>query len=258
MVLTFKGRRRPRAENDKNTMTITIGIPSYQQAEYLMDAIESALTQTIPCEVIVVDDGSTDDSLKIAQEYKVSPMALVKDDRLTQYGSERRLKVISQVNKGLASARNTIIMNMTGEYLLPLDADDILKENAVERILEVIQETDADIVAPSFKTFGTTNQEVILGPANVFDFLEANRIGYFSAIRKSKLLEIGGYSPRMTFGWEDWALWINLLDRGAKLVTMKDVLVGYRTKEVSMITEANKHADELTAQMRKDFAHLYA
>lgn len=220
-------------------MKITIGIPSYNQAEYLHDAIQSAISQTVPCEIIIVDDGSTDESLKIAQSH----------------GS--KVQVISQVNKGLSSARNTIIMNMIGDYLLPLDADDILKENAVERILEVIQETDADIVAPSFKTFGTTNQEIIIGPANVFDFLEANRIGYFSAIRKSKLLEIGGYSPKMVFGFEDYHMWINLLNRGAKLVTMKDVLVGYRTKENSMITTAMEHKDELMAQIKFDFPELY-
>ena len=221
---------------------ITIGIPSYNQTTYLREAIDSALAQTVPCEIIVVDDGSTDDSLQVAQSYG------------------NKIKVISQVNKGLASARNTIIMNMNQDYLLPLDADDVLAPNAVEKIQEVIDQTDADIVAPSFRTFGTTNQEVILGPhpiPSVFDFLEANRIGYFSAIRKAKLLEIGGYSPRMVEGYEDLHMWINLLDRGVKLVTMKDILVGYRTKEVSMITESIKHHDKLMGQIKKDFNHLY-
>lgn len=221
-------------------MKITIGIPSYNQQEYLSDAIDSALAQTVTCEIIVVDDGSTDNSLEIARRY------------------DNKIKLISQVNKGLASARNTIIMHMTGDFLLPLDADDMLKENAVEKILEIIEsDPHADIVAPSFKTFGTTNQEVIIGDANVFDFLEANRIGYFSAIRKTKLLEIGGYSPRMDLGFEDWHLWINLLNRGVKLVTLKDILVLYRTKEQSMITEAEKHRPKLEAQIKKDFPELY-
>ncbi len=219
-------------------MKITIGIPSYNQSAYLKEAIESAL-ENHPHEIIVVDDGSTVDSLKIAKSYPV--------------------KVISQVNKGLASARNTIAMNMTGDFLLPLDADDVLLPNAVEKITECFMENPmADIIAPSFKTFGTTTQEVIVGDANVFDFLTANRIGYFSAIRKSKLLEIGGYSPRMTWGYEDYHLWINLLNNGAKLVTMKDILVMYRTKENSMITIAQAHHEELMAQIKKDFPDLYA
>lgn len=219
---------------------ITIGIPSYNQQDYLCDAIDSALAQTVPCEIIVVDDGSTDNSLEIARRYG------------------NKIKVISQVNKGLASARNTIIMNMMGDFLLPLDADDVLLPNAVEKILDAIEkDPHADIIAPSFKTFGTTNQEVIIGDANVMQFLEANRIGYFSAIRKSKLLEIGGYSPRMTWGYEDYHMWINLLNRGAKLVTLKDILVLYRTKTESMITVAQAHHEELMAQIKKDFPELY-
>lgn len=217
---------------------ITIGIPSYNQSQYLKEAIESALAQTVPCEVIVCDDGSTDNSLKIAQSYG-------------------KIRVISQVNKGLASARNTIIMNMTGDYLLPLDADDTFLPNAIEKIQQKIDETNADIVAPSFRCFGKFNQDIIIRPANVFDFLEANRIGYFSAIRKSKLLEIGGYNPKMVFGWEDLDLWIDLLKGGAKLVTMEDILVMYRTKENSMYTDSLKHSEFLQKQLRLNHPELY-
>lgn len=230
---------------------LSVIIPSYNQEQYLCDAIDSVLAQTKEAdEIIVVDDGSTDNSLAIARKYGY------------------KIKVISQVNKGLASARNTALMNLNDwtdygnnadeHWVLPLDADDILLPNAVEKILDAIEkDPHADIIAPSFKTFGTTNQEVIIGDANVMQFLEANRIGYFSAIRKSKLLEIGGYSPRMTWGYEDYHMWINLLNRGAKLVTLKDILVLYRTKTESMITVAQAHHEELMAQIKKDFPELY-
>ncbi len=219
-------------------MKITIGIPSYNQSQYLEQAIDSAITQTIKCEIIVCDDGSTDNSLKVARQY------------------EPEIKVISQVNKGLASARNTIIMNMTGDYLLPLDADDILEGDAVEKILKVIEQTNADIIAPSFRAFGKDKGDVILmDNPTLKDFKTGNRIGYFSAIKKSKLLEVGGYSPKMVFGYEDLHLWINLLSIGASLVTMKDKLVLYRTKENSMIHDALAHHDELMAQIVKDFPH---
>ncbi len=109
-------------------MKITIGIPVFNQVEYLPDAIESALSQSVECEVIVCVDGSKDGSLEVAKKYPV--------------------KIIDQTNKGLASARNSIIMNMTGDYLLPLDADDILVDNCVEKLITTIGETNADIVAP--------------------------------------------------------------------------------------------------------------
>ena len=220
---------------------ISIIIPSYNQQEYLADAIESALSQTVTSEIIVIDDGSTDNSMEIAQSYE-------------KYG----VKVIQQVNKGLASARNTGIMNAKGNWILPLDADDILLDNAVSMIAEGLRKShDADIIAPSFKEFGVRQTDIVLMEnPTIEDFKTGNRIGYFSAIRKSKLLEVGGYSPKMVHGYEDLHLWINLLFRGAKLVTLKDKLVLYRTKEHSMIHDSIKHHDELMAQIYKDFPNF--
>jgi len=217
---------------------ITVGIPVYNQVEYLADAIDSVLMQTAKCEIIVCDDGSTDGSGAIADSYK-----------------DKGVKVIHQVNKGLASARNTLIMNMTGDYFLPLDADDILKENCVERMLIVINNSQADIIAPSFKCFGTTSNTVTIGQFTLEELRSANRLGYFSAIKKEALLEIGGYSPKMTWGYEDWHLWIDLLTRGKSLAIIQEPLVLYRTKEKSMITEANAHSEELIAQINKDFKY---
>jgi glycosyltransferase involved in cell wall biosynthesis len=214
---------------------MTIVIPTYQQAAFLGEAIESALKQTIPCEVIVVNDGSTDDTQEVAERYPV--------------------KVIHQVNKGLASARNTGIMNASDDYILFLDSDDILEPNCVEKILEVFNTTDADVVAASFRTFGTSDETVILmSNPTIDDFKVANRAGYCAAFKKSVLLEVGGYSPRMTYGYEDLHLWFDLLSRGKKLITLPDILWNYRTKEHSMIHDAQEHHEELMTQIKKDFA----
>lgn len=221
---------------------ISISISSYNQAEFLRDAIESCLNQSLTrkLEIIVVDDGSTDNSLEIARSY------------------EPRIKVISQVNKGLSSARNTGLMHATRDWFLPLDADDILLPECVEEIFCKTQETDADIIAPSFKTFGTSDQEVILMPnPTIEDFKTGNRIAYCAAVRKTALLEVGGYSPRMVQGWEDYHLWFNLLERGKTIVTIPEVLWHYRTKETSMWTESQKHSDELWAQIKKDFPDIF-
>lgn len=218
---------------------ITVGISSYNQQDFLSDAIESALKQTVNCEIICCNDGSTDNSLEIAKKYPI--------------------KIINQVNKGLASARNSIIMNMIGDFFLPLDADDILMDNAVERISEVIKENpDADIIAPSFKEFGLSNREVVLmKDPKLKDFKDGNRIGYFSAIRKSKLLEIGGYNPKMNFAAEDYDLWFDLLKRGAIIKTLPEILVLYRTKENSMWTEGSKRREEFMAQIYKNHPDVF-
>ena len=214
---------------------ISVILPCWNQAQYLSEAIESVLAQTVkPHEIIVVNDGSPDETRYVARSYDV--------------------RYIETTNRGLASARNTGIMNMTGDYFYPLDADDKMLPNCVETISKVIEGTGADIVAPSFRCFGVNNDEVILTPnPTIEDFKVANRIGYFSAIKKEALLEVGGYSTRMIWGYEDYHLWFNLLRAGKNLVTIPDILIMYRTKEQSMIHDAQKHHSELMTQIYKDF-----
>lgn len=228
--------------------TISIIIPAFEQGEYLEDCLESCYNQTTPAhEIIVINDGSTDDTQEIAERYMFRQFP----------GIESSVKVINQVNKGLPSARNTGIMNATGDYCLFLDSDDMLKENAIEKITAEIMRTNADIVAPSFKEFGKSDREIILQGFTMEDLKVANRLGYFSTIRRSALLEVGGYSPRMKWGWEDWHNWFALFSRGKTIAVLQEILVMYRVKEKSMITEANAHAEELWGQIHKDFPHLW-
>lgn len=215
-------------------MKTTIVIPLYNGKEWIADAVESALSQTVRCEVIVVNDGSTDGGEQVLKDYPV--------------------KLVHQVNKGLSSARNTGIMNATTEYILFLDADDMLLENCVEELEKIADTTKADSVAPSFREFGLGNANVILMPAPTFqDFQKGNRVGYCQLFRRSTLCELGGYSPRMVHGYEDYHLSFNLLKRGKIIVTTPEVLWLYRIRENSMIHTANQHREELMKQIEKDF-----
>lgn len=222
-------------------MQITCIIPVYDQAEFLPDAIESVLAQTKKCEIIVINDGSTDKSFEIAKSYE-----------------DKGVKVINQVNKGLPSARNTGIMNATGEYILPLDADDVLLERAIEVIEDAITVNGSDVIAPSFKSFGVHNEQVILNAIPTLEeFKQANRIGYFSAVKKSILLEIGGYNPKMKWGFEDWDMWIDIFKRNHSLCLIQEVLVLYRTKQHSMLTVSNQHAGELNDIMKMNHPEVW-
>jgi glycosyltransferase involved in cell wall biosynthesis len=223
-------------------MTISVVIPSYGQAPYLRDAVDSALSQTYEgIEVIVVDDGSHDGSLAIAQEY----------------GHE--IKLVAQKNKGLASARNAGIMNATGEYVFFLDADDGMFPNCIEKIVETIQATDADVVCPSIRCVVdglTLAQDTILMPSPTFgDFKEGNRLAYCCAYKREALLEVGGYSPKMDVlgGWEDLWMHYAMMECGKKIVTIQEPLVLYRVKEKSMWKDAQKNSEALWAQIVKDF-----
>ncbi len=229
-------------------MRISIIIPTFNQSEYIEDCLESAYNQTVQAhEIIVVIDGSTDETKEIAERFMFKEFPLISSP----------VRVINQVNKGLASARNTGIMNATGDYILFLDSDDILEENAIERLTQESQATNADIIAPSFREFEKSNREVILGGFTIEDLKVANRIGYFSMIKRSALQAIGGYNSKMVWGFEDWDLWFDLFKRGYSISVLQEVLVNYRVREKSMITESNKHAEELMAQIRKNHPTLF-
>ena len=117
---------------------VSIGIPIYNVSEYLHQCLNSVLSQTFTdFEVILVDDGSTDDSFRICQEY---------------VSRDKRFKLIHQENKGLAGARNTCLKHMTGDFIAWLDSDDWLENDYLERLVSTQAKTGADIVCIGIKT----------------------------------------------------------------------------------------------------------
>src|SRR6266542_2149387 len=107
---------------ERAPQSVSIVIVCYNQARYLREAIQSALAQTFAdIEVLVVDDGSTDNTRDVALSFP-------------------RVRYIHQGNQGLAAARNTGIRETTGPYLLFLDADDRLYPEAVQSNMECFWE----------------------------------------------------------------------------------------------------------------------
>lgn len=112
---------------------ISVIIPVFNVEKYLNNCIDSVLNQTYaPYEIIIVDDGSTDNSGKIADKYK-------------ELYSEK-IKVIHQENKGLGGARNTGIEQASGEYFLFLDSDDTIESNVLWELDKEISRTKAEMV----------------------------------------------------------------------------------------------------------------
>ena len=120
---------KPQATNP-NSALVSIIIPAYNTAQYLHRAIESSLRQTYTnIEVIVVDDGSTDETLSVARKYEAS---------------DERVRVFTQENGGVSVARNHAMSEAKGEYFTFLDSDDWLEDEAVEILL------DAQMKYPDF------------------------------------------------------------------------------------------------------------
>lgn len=115
---------------------VSIVIPVYNVEKYMKVAVDSAINQTYKnIEIILIDDGSKDNSGIICDEY----------ERI-----DNRVKVIHQKNKGLSGARNTGIENATGKYILFLDSDDYFDLDAAEKLYNAIEEKNADYVVANY------------------------------------------------------------------------------------------------------------
>lgn len=129
---------------------VSIIIPVYNAGDYLRLALESVQSQTLrDIECIVVDDGSTDNSIEIISEFMAA---------------DARIKLISQKNSGVAVARNTGIDNAHGKYIAFLDQDDALPANALQILFDAAESTGADLAQGNVRwvdnDFDAKNQPV--------------------------------------------------------------------------------------------------
>lgn len=202
---------------------VSVIVPCYNQAQYLSETLDSLLAQTYGnWECIIVNDGSIDNTEEIANKW-------IKKDK--------RFKYIAKQNGGLSSARNSGIKSANGEYILPLDSDDLIHPDYVQKAVEIlISEPQIKLVYANAKKFGCINQLWNLKPYLYKTLLEGNMI-YCSAIyRKADYFLTEGYDENMLSGLEDWDFWIQLLNEKDSVYKINKVMFYYRVKQTSMIT----------------------
>ena len=214
-------------------MKVSIIIPSYNQKKYVGEAVQSALDQSYPDkEIIIVDDCSTDGSYPFCQRY-YGNANLIRHDR----------------NQGLVATRNTALAAATGDLILPLDADDRLVpdylEKTVPRMVEgvgVVSTWMIMVVSPEMYDAGHRDQFVgapgsgwhIHTPTKE-QILQDNCLPTCSLIRKETLTDIGGWPKQFLRGSEDWALWAKITTRGKwKIDVLPEYLFLYRVHKDSM------------------------
>jgi glycosyltransferase involved in cell wall biosynthesis len=203
--------------------TFSVAIAAYQAAETVGAAVESALSQTLPpLEVVICDDGSTDDF--------VGAIAPFRD----------RVVVLRQENRGEAAAKNAAAAAATGEFVAFLDADDLYYPERLEALAELassrpdldVLTTNADLEVagrvvgryyPDVATFPVEDQAsgVIANDSAVFGA---------AAVRASSFAAAGGLPVELR-STDDWELWIRLLLAGSKIGLVDEPLYRYRLHE---------------------------
>lgn len=206
---------------------ISVILPVYNAELYLSEAVDSILNQTVnDFELILIDDGSTDGSLSIAQAY-------AKQDE--------RVVLISQPNMGLVETLNKGISLAKGRYIARMDADDISLENRFEEQVKLLEE-GYDLCGCHFHLVtesGKLNNSLVVSTDSEFQSVILTRAVPFAhgsvMMRKSFLLEndleycLGEYSSA-----EDYYLWINCFKHGAKIGNVDKYLFLYRDFELSL------------------------
>ena len=110
---------------------VSILIPCYNSEKWVGETLDCCLRQTYPnIEVVLVDDGSTDNSLAIAREYEKK---------------DKRIRVFSQPNSGGCRARNLAFEKSTGDYIKYLDADDLISDDMIEKQVELLLSANFDL-----------------------------------------------------------------------------------------------------------------
>lgn len=219
---------------------ITIVVPVYNAEEYLLECLDSVFSQTYSnIEVICVDDGSTDRSLEIVKKYAEKHANMV---------------VITQKNSGIIKTRNNAIKEAAGQYILPLDSDDIITSDCVEKLYNLITETHCGVAAPSVEFCGDKRGAFILPDPTPENMAQGNCIVSCGMFEKVYWEKYGGYDKRFSNGLEDYDFWWNFIQDGKKIVRTSDVLFFYRIKDKSEsrnIQTGHHHADILKAMPEK-------
>jgi glycosyltransferase involved in cell wall biosynthesis len=204
--------------------TLSVLLPVYNGGRYLRAAIESLLQQTYQdFEIIIVDDGSTDDTLTVIQS--------IIDPRIVLIRNEKNCGIVATLNKGLARC--------TGKYIARMDADDIALPNRFwEQVnyLETHPEVDVldtvqTIIDENSRPLGRTNSTVVLQTDIQKSLPKFNCLGHPSVMVKGDVLR--KYAYRNT-SYEDYDLWLRLAAMGTIIIKLPMPLLMFREHSASI------------------------
>ena len=211
------------SDAEANVPKISVIIPAYNSAEFLPYAIESALEQDIPTEVIVVDDGSTDNTAEI----------------VGRYVQRNGVRYIWQKNRGPATARNTGVRAATGEYIAVVDSDDALAPNSLRKLVSALDQGRAGWSMVDIVKFWGDHREIRRCDMPHGDLrlaiLEDDFIRRMMFARKATIERVGMWDEDI-FGREDWDINIRLLASGEPYVYVQEPLYLYRKRPGSITT----------------------
>ena len=219
---------------------VTVYITNYNYGKYIKQAIESLLNQSFQnFEVIIIDDGSTDNSKEIIEDYAKNP----------------KIKIIFQQNKGLNVTNNIALRVAQGKYIMRLDADDFLDHNALLVMTNMLEKDDElGLVFPDYYIVDEHGSILNIEKRHKFDkdvtLFDQPAHGACTMIRKKYLQMLGGYDEqyRCQDGYE---LWIKFTAK-FKVANIDTALFYYRRHGSNLTANENRILDT-RAKIKENF-----
>lgn len=210
---------------------VSVIIANYNYAEFLAQAVTSALGQTYPAiEVVVVDDGSKDESVSVARVFPV--------------------RLVEQAHSGVAGARNRGVAEARGDLIVFLDADDALEPTFVERCWESLRRRGPEVAYayPQMVRFG---RETGLFPSREFNgraLFDGNFVPISTLLRRAAFDAVGGFDPTWP-AHEDHDLWVRLFVRGYTATFVPEPLLRCRFHGASRNSLTDRQREALHVRL---------
>lgn len=226
------------------TPIVSIIVPSYNQGQFLQDALDSVLAQTYAnWECIVVNDGSEDNTKEVALFY---------------CHHDSRFHYIEQSNQGVSVARNNGIKASQGVYILPLDGDDKLGATFLEKAVNCMTSSpQTTLVYSRVGNFDNESEEIVFPEYKYEDFIWTNCIVNTAMFRRADYDRTIGYNPNMKEGLEDWDFWLSLLSEGAQVHRIDEILFFYRFRAGSRNVKSVDVQQTLLTQIFHNHSNIY-
>ncbi len=222
---------------------VSVIVPIYNVEKYLEGAIESIVNQTFKdIEIILVNDGSTDNSQEIIKKYAKK---------------DKRIIVINKDNGGLGSARNKGLEKASGDFIAFIDSDDWIQTDMIEKMYNKAMEEQLDVVICSYKSIYTNSNEIFEIPSNIInDTIEGKNsriFNIFSACcklyKKEFLIKNKFQFVEEKRWYEDLPFSVKVLSTTSKIGIINEPLYNYLIRENSIMNNSNikKNLDILLA-----------
>jgi glycosyltransferase involved in cell wall biosynthesis len=223
---------------------VAVVIPCYEDGAVIGDAVASVRRQE-PCEVVVVDDGSTGQrTLGVLDELEASGV-----------------RVLRQAHQGPSQARNTGVAATSAPYVFPLDADDEVYPGALTTLADALDAQPDVAVAWGYATsFGVGMAErpghLRARKLDPWRITFLNEVPGASLIRRSSLTDVAGW--RAGTGYEDWDLWMALAEAGHRGTGLDVRVQRYRVHESRRWSEAHRRHEDVMDELRRAHHPLFA